>query len=85
MSICKCGEQMQAGKDRCGLCQADINLFGSQVVSLPKPSIQQFKELLDEKFSLGLQEKTGWGRNDVWNLYQRCVGEAAIEVLDKHA
>jgi hypothetical protein len=38
--------------------------------------------LIKEKFTAGLQAKTGWGRNEILDLYQRCVAEAALEVLD---
>jgi len=43
---------------------------------------KKFLALLDEKFSSGLQEKTGWGRVEVLMLFRKCVAEAAIEVLD---
>jgi hypothetical protein len=39
-------------------------------------------DLIKQKFKEGLQTKTGWGRNDVWALFETCVSEAAVEVLD---
>ena len=44
---------------------------------------KEFLKLLREKFVEGLQTKTGWGKNDVENLFDRCCAEAAIECLDK--
>lgn len=44
------------------------------------------KELLkriDEIFELKLQEKTGWGRNDILKVYRESVNEAILELLDK--
>lgn len=43
------------------------------------------KELLkknDEIFEEKLQEKTGWGRNDVLKIYRESVNEAILELLD---
>ena len=37
---------------------------------------------IDEIFEQKLQEKTGWGRNDVLKIYREAVNEAIIEMLD---
>ena len=37
---------------------------------------------IDEIFELKLQEKTGWGRNDVLKIYREAVNEAILEMLD---
>lgn len=44
---------------------------------------KKFIRLLKEKFYVGLQAKTGWGRNDVMALFEQCLAEAAIECLDE--
>jgi hypothetical protein len=43
---------------------------------------KHFTRLLREKFLAGLEAKTGWGKNDVANLFEYCLAEAAIECLD---
>ena len=40
-------------------------------------------KLLETKFKEKLQAKTNWGRNDVWNEFQKAISETAIELLDK--
>lgn len=42
---------------------------------------KQFIDLVRAKFEAALQEKTGWGRNEIINLYDRCVSEAAMELM----
>ncbi len=37
---------------------------------------------IDEIFEKKLQEKTGWGRNDVLKIYRESVNEALLELLD---
>ena len=42
------------------------------------------KELLAKiksKFEARLQEKTGWGRNEVMTIYNDCVTEVLLEML----
>jgi len=42
------------------------------------------KQLLDAikvKFEIRLQEKTGWGRNEIIRAYNDCVTEALLEHL----
>lgn len=39
-----------------------------------------FVRLLREKFTAGLQAKTGWGRSEVQRLFDGCVADAAVEV-----
>ena len=42
------------------------------------------KELLAKikaKFEARLQEKTGWGRNEIMAIYNDCVTEALLEML----
>lgn len=42
------------------------------------------KELLAKikiKFEARLQEKTGWGRNEVMAIYNDCVTEVLLEML----
>jgi hypothetical protein len=79
-TTCSCGDQMPKGATMCGLCQVDEGLFPQvkQVSGTSKMLVAKIKE----KFKAGLQEKTGWGRNDVWSLFETCVSEAAVEVLD---
>lgn len=43
---------------------------------------QKFVQLLKEKFLQGLKVKTGWGKNEVESLFERCLAEAAVECLD---
>ena len=43
-----------------------------------KKLINRVTELFEEK----LQEKTGWGRNDVLKIYKEAVNEAILEMLD---
>ena len=43
-----------------------------------KKLIDRIAELFEEK----LQEKTGWGRNDVLKIYREAVNEAILEMLD---
>ncbi len=42
---------------------------------------QKFIRILREKFTEALQEKTGWGRNDVLALFERCMTDAAAECI----
>lgn len=44
-----------------------------------KELLKRIEELFHEK----LQEKTGWGRNDVKSAYQAAVNEALMELADK--
>lgn len=44
-----------------------------------KKLLIRIEELFEEK----LQEKTGWGRNDVLKIYKESVNEAILELLDK--
>lgn len=37
---------------------------------------------IDELFEQKLQEKTGWGRNDILKVYRESVNEAILETLD---
>jgi len=43
-----------------------------------KALIKRIEEIFTEK----LQEKTGWGRNDVLTIYKESVSEAVLEMLD---
>lgn len=42
-----------------------------------KEILKRIKELFTEK----LQEKTGWGRNEVIQIYEESVTEALMELL----
>jgi hypothetical protein len=44
---------------------------------------KRFLELLRAKFEEGLARKTGWGKNEVLHLFEQCVGDAAVAVLDE--
>lgn len=44
-----------------------------------------FLKLLDAKFEEKLQAKTGWGRNEIFIIYQEAKTEALAEMLDKQA
>ena len=37
---------------------------------------------IDEIFEQKLQEKTGWGKNDVLKAYRESVNEAILDLLD---
>jgi len=39
-------------------------------------------ELIKAKFEARLQEKAGWGRNDVTKVYNECVVEALLESVE---
>ncbi len=36
-----------------------------------------------EKFMAALATKTGWGKNEVAQIFDKCSAEAAVEALDK--
>jgi hypothetical protein len=38
-----------------------------------------------EIFELKLHTKTGWGRNDVLNVYKDSVREVLLEVIDENS
>lgn len=38
-------------------------------------------EAVKAKFEARLQEKTGWGRNEIMRVYNECVTEALMEAL----
>lgn len=43
------------------------------------------KKLLDRikaKFEERLQAKTGWGRNEIMALYNECVTDALLEMME---
>ena len=52
------------------LCQAQL--------IMNKKLLQRIDEIFEQK----LQEKTGWGRNDVLKIYREAVNEAILEMLD---
>ena len=37
---------------------------------------------IDELFEGKLQERTGWGKNDILKIYREAVNEAILEMLD---
>jgi len=37
---------------------------------------------IEERFALALEAKTGWGKNDVLNLYRKISSEVYLEKLD---
>ncbi len=37
---------------------------------------------IDELFDEALKQKTGWGKNEVLELYRKCVNEAIMDMLD---
>lgn len=37
---------------------------------------------MTEEFEDKLQEKTGWGRNDVLVAYRQCVNDAILDSMD---
>ncbi len=43
---------------------------------------QKLLKRIEELFAAKLQAKTGWGRNDVLNVYKEAVNEAILEMLD---
>jgi len=43
-----------------------------------KKLLKRIEEIFTEK----LQVKTGWGKNDVLNVYKESVNEAILELLD---
>ena len=44
---------------------------------------KRFIELIEAKFKDKLQEKTGWGRNQVLLKHKEAVAEAALEMLSQ--
>ena len=46
-------------------------------------STKELLKLIDEKFETKLQERTGWGKNDVINAYRQCVNEVILESMDR--
>lgn len=38
---------------------------------------------IEEAFEKKLEEKTGWGRNEVKNAYRSAVNEVLLEIADK--
>jgi len=44
-----------------------------------KKLVERIKWLFFEK----LKEKTGWGRNDIMEVYNSCVYQAVMELLDE--
>ena len=55
---------------------AVINLLG--VIFMNKKLLQKIEELFTQK----LQSKSGWGRNEIIQLYKDAVNEALLELLD---
>lgn len=43
-----------------------------------KKLIDRIKQLFEQK----LQVKTGWGKNEVIALYNECVVQATLEIID---
>jgi len=43
--------------------------------------MKQLLEAIKVKFEIRLQEKTGWGRNEIIRAYNDCVTEALLEHL----
>ena len=41
--------------------------------------MKQLLEAIKVKFEIRLQEKTGWGRNEIIRAYNDCVTEALLE------
>lgn len=46
-------------------------------------SMFKFKERTLELFNTGLQAKTGWGRNEVSQLLDKAMLQAALEIADE--
>jgi hypothetical protein len=44
---------------------------------------QRFVQILREKFEQGLQAKTGWGKNEVLSLFERCLTDAMSQLYDE--
>lgn len=44
--------------------------------------MKQILARIHELFITGLQTKTGWGRNEVIALHERCVNQALMEAID---
>lgn len=37
---------------------------------------------IEEIFYARLEEKNGWGKNEIKSLYTQCVNEAVLEMID---
>lgn len=37
---------------------------------------------IEELFKEALQEKTGWGRNEILTIYKDCVVQATLEIIE---
>jgi len=53
-------------------------LLGTVNLIMNKKLLKRIDEIFEQK----LQEKTGWGRNDVLKIYREAVNEAILEMLD---
>lgn len=53
-------------------------LLGTVNLNMNKKLLKRIDEIFEQK----LQEKTGWGRNDVLKIYREAVNEAILEMLD---
>jgi hypothetical protein len=43
--------------------------------------IKEILKLIDKKFIERLHKKTGWGRNEIIEIYHEIVNEAVMDVL----
>ena len=66
----------------------DLTVVNAARVSFDKAStttteniMKQLLEAIKVKFEIRLQEKTGWGRNEIIRAYNDCVTEALLEHL----
>jgi hypothetical protein len=48
-------------------------------------SISKIIELISERYREKLQQKSGWGKNEVYLLHQKAVNEVLAEVLENTA
>lgn len=45
-------------------------------------NISDLVNIMDAKFSKGLSEKTGWGRNEIKTLFDRVMRDSLAEYID---
>ena len=54
---------------------------GTTTTTTTENIMKQLLEAIKVKFEIRLQEKTGWGRNEIIRAYNDCVTEALLEHL----
>lgn len=50
---------------------------------MPKMTTGELLTRIERLFYIELEKKTGWGRNDIKEVYRSCVNQALQEFIDK--